>query len=143
MGPVGYLPGAPGTWGTLASIPLVYGIRMYVVQGWGIDERLVLAVLSLCAGWCISQALPLFSEDDPSEIVIDEFIGFAVTVYAMPFTWPVVGILFLLFRVYDIVKMFQVDAAQNIPGALGIVLDDVIAGIFANITFYIMLQLVS
>lgn len=141
LGPIGYLP-APGTCGTVASFPILYGIRTYIVQGWGIDERIVLALICLGAGWCISQALPLFSEEDPSEIVIDELAGFAVTLYMMPFAWPIVFVLFVLFRVYDILKMFHVDAAQQMPGALGVVIDDVIAGIFANITFQIMMQFI-
>ncbi len=142
LGPVGYVPAAPGTCGTIAAIPLVYALRIYGVQAWGIDERLILIGICIAAVWCINVALPQFYDGDPSEIVLDELVGFAVAMYTVPFTWPLIVLVTILFRVYDISKFLNINMAQQVPGALGVVLDDVLAGIFANITLYILLRLI-
>jgi len=136
LGPIGYLP-APGTCGTIAAIPLWYAVRHGLSF---VDERISLFALAAIAWWAIDTVLVDYTSHDPSELVIDEVIGFAVAMYMFPFDWRYVAVIFAIFRLFDIAKPFQIAQAEAIPGAFGIILDDVIAGIFTNIVMSIVVQ---
>ena len=146
LGPIGYVPEVPGTAGTIAAIPIVYALRTYITIGWGIDERFTLFAIAAATIWLIQKSIYAgiwFQGDDPSEIVIDEVVGLAVAMYRLSFgDWRIVALVFVLFRFYDIVKPLSIDHIQTMPGGWGIVLDDVVAGAFANVTLMIMLRLI-
>jgi len=130
LGPVGYLP-APGTCGTIASIPLVHGVRYVTGPAYEPLMLLVLGVFSLIATHIAASYFPY---QDPPEIVIDETIGYAVAIYHIPdnFRWTLF-IAFILFRVFDIGKLLYITYAERLPGAYGVVADDVVAGVYARI----------
>ena len=70
---------------------------------------------------------------DPGEVVSDEVAGFMVTLYLLPFSWPFLAGGFVLFRLLDILKPFPIRRLERLPGGAGVVLDDVAAGILANL----------
>jgi phosphatidylglycerophosphatase A len=124
----GLSPWAPGTFGTLIAIPIV----LFVMQ-FGLIAHLVFAVLASLFGIyvCGESARRLDVHDHPG-IVWDEIVGFALTMLTVPgnFYWTVAG--FTLFRVLDIWKPWPIrEADHSLRGGLGIMLDDILAGIFA------------
>ena len=134
LGPVGYIPWFPGTMGTICAIPLFMLMREYLISGHYVFEPLLIACFLLVAVWIINQALVLFHHrDDPSEIVLDEVVGFFVVMMREPLTLKTVIVAFLYFRFFDIVKPFGIHLLQNIPGGWGIVLDDVAAAYVAHV----------
>jgi phosphatidylglycerophosphatase A len=129
---VGKLPKMPGTWGSLAALPLI----------WFLHDKLALSMgIILCLfflSWIgIARYIREFPNNtDPQEIVVDEVIGQWIALLFAPQTlaWFIAG--FLLFRFFDIVKPFPVSWADDLKGSrcissLGIVLDDVFAGLMA------------
>lgn len=124
----GLSPRAPGTFGTLIAIPIV----LFVMQ-FGLIAHLVFAILASALGIyvCGESARRLDVHDHPG-IVWDEITGFALTMLTVPanFYWTVAG--FTLFRVLDIWKPWPIrEADHSLRGGLGIMLDDILAGIFA------------
>jgi phosphatidylglycerophosphatase A len=144
----GYLRPAPGTWGTLAGLIawlfLVGGLRSTT---WRLAPYLLYSAplaLSLLAVWAADLVVKETGQKDPSFIVADEWAGiwFALTpllftVTAQPQPWLLWGARlagpFLLFRLFDIWKPGLIDAAQDLPGGWGVVLDDVLAGLLAGL----------
>ena len=124
----GLAPKAPGTFGTLAAIPI------YLLASLG-DPAIYGVVLTatLIAGIFIcDKASEMLGVHDHAGIVWDEIAGFLVTMMAVPFSWPAVVIGFVLFRLFDIWKPWPIGAIdKHVKGGFGIMLDDVIAGIFA------------
>lgn len=133
LGPIGYLPFAPGTWGTLCAIFLLKWYRVGLMQLGVFTEALTTPLLVVLAYYIIKHALPACDplEDDPQEIVLDEVAGFFVAMFSLSFA-PIPLLLgFGFFRLFDIVKPFGIDALQTLPGALGILADDIAAGALA------------
>lgn len=128
---VGKFPKAPGTAGTLATIPLwiVMTYSLHVV--W----YMVIVFIILLAGIYICQMYENYSQNhDAKEIVIDEVVGFLITMTWLPLTWQSCVFGFVLFRILDITKpppIRQLD--QKVKGGVGVMIDDVAAGIVANI----------
>ncbi|HXW16395.1 MAG TPA: phosphatidylglycerophosphatase A [Terriglobia bacterium] len=133
-GGMGYFPIAPGTAGSLVGVTLVVGLgKLPLHQA---AEMAVLAVASLvlfAAGvWAAGEAEEFFGRTDPGPVVIDEVVGQMLTFLVMPhatWKWLVGG--FLLFRTFDILKPFPARQAERIPRGWGIMLDDVIAGVYS------------
>lgn len=124
----GLIPWAPGTWGTLVAIP----ITLFVMQ-FGFAVHLAFAIFAAIFGIyvCGESARRLDVHDHPG-IVWDEITGFAVTMLTVPaeLQWVLAG--FALFRLLDIWKPWPIrEADHSLSGGLGIMLDDVIAGVFA------------
>jgi len=139
LGPVGYLP-APGTWGTLCAVPVMYALHA------SLDSRLVdiFFVLSLLiAAYAIQHALPYFQEDDPCQIVIDEFVGFALLSCLLPLEPVLYVVGFFLFRFFDIVKPFGIKDVESYGGAWGILLDDLSAGAYAALCIWGIIYMLS
>jgi phosphatidylglycerophosphatase A len=129
----GLLPRAPGTAGTLAAVPIVMLIGYF-----GATVHALCALAFFCAGIyiCGYSARSLGVHDHPG-IVWDEITGFAITMLAVPLTWYWLLSGFALFRFFDIVKPWPIrEADHSLKGGLGIMLDDVIAGIFAGVILY-------
>jgi len=133
----GYSPVAPGTAGTLGAIPLLllYSLLTAVMYGAG------LGALALLACWVAGRAEEILGEKDSRPIVIDEVVGFLVTMAYVPITWVHVLMGFVLFRGFDIAKPFPIRMMErNISGGWGIVMDDVVAGIYAQATLRILVS---
>ena len=125
---VGYLPVAPGTLGSLAAIILYYFICKSAI----IMAAVILIVIIL--GFITAGRVEkIFREKDPGEIVIDEFAGMLISLYCLPPTTGYVVTGFLLFRFFDIVKPKPIHDLEKLKGSLGIMADDIIAGVYANI----------
>jgi len=129
----GLSPKAPGTVGTLVAVPLIMFIGSF---GWT-ALAIAAAVLSVSGIYiCGASARKLGVHDHPG-IVWDEFAGFAITMLGAPIAWPWLLVGFVLFRFFDIVKPWPIrEADHSLQGGLGIILDDVIAGIFAGAVLY-------
>ncbi|HWT10865.1 MAG TPA: phosphatidylglycerophosphatase A, partial [Roseomonas sp.] len=114
-----------GTWGSLAVLPAVL---------LGRDGALILAVLITALGWVAVRAvLADRPAEDPGWIVVDEAAGMLVAFAALPAGagWLGVGLAFLLFRLFDILKPWPVSWADGLHGATGVMLDDILAGAIA------------
>lgn len=126
----GYSPVMPGTVGTLWGMAAWYFASG--LSPWG--QAAVTGAVILVSIYVSEEAVRLLKKDDPSEVVIDEVAGLLVAALLIPFTPKTAIIVFILFRIFDIVKPYPVSAAdRSVKGGLGVVLDDVIAGIYANI----------
>lgn len=124
----GLSPKAPGTVGTLAALPLVYGFSL-LPPVWSL-----LLIVAICwLGVVVSQQVSRdIGVDDHGGIVIDEVAGFALAMWALPFTLSTVLFAFLLFRFFDIVKPGPVGwCDRQLTGGIGIMADDIVAGLLA------------
>ncbi|HBR56867.1 MAG TPA: phosphatidylglycerophosphatase A [Blastocatellia bacterium] len=149
---VGYLPIAPGTFGSIVGV-LIYLGTAFSVSGInaGLQPEiadselpmawihavilLVLLLFTLIGIWAASRSAELFGNSDPSEAVVDEVIGQLIVFLFIPFTfsWQLILAGFLLFRLFDIWKPYPIDSLQNLPSGIGICADDVLAGVYAGI----------
>jgi len=127
----GWLPGAPGTWGSLAALPFAWLILTYGGPG-----SLALAALALFGAgcWAADIAARETNTKDPRWIVIDEVVGQWLTLLAAPFTLVGFAASFVLFRLFDIWKPWPIGwADRRLEGGFGIMIDDVLAAIYAAI----------
>ncbi len=127
---IGTVPFAPGTLGTILGFPLCFFLSK-------LDLRIAVPCTILFvffAAWIAHEAEALSNKKDPGCIVIDEIAGITVTLLGLPFT-PVFAVAgFCLFRFLDILKPFPIRYLEKkISGGVGIVLDDVLAGILSNL----------
>ena len=138
---VGYLRPAPGTWGSLAALPMAW-----LIHAIGGPALLVVSIIVgfIKGVWATSKVTEGREDHDPSEVVIDEVIGQWIALLPVSFgawhtgsdilaLWPGWVVAFLAFRAFDIVKPGPVGWADRRNDAFGVMLDDVIAGIFAAI----------
>ncbi len=126
---IGRLPLAPGTWCSFIAFLMWYLIRSFNIEGvFILYASLVLFFIGVAVATIHSESL---GEDDPSEIVIDEWVGQWIALWLIPhsFVWGLVS--FLFFRVFDIFKPGPVQIMDDIKSGTGIMMDDVIAGILA------------
>jgi len=130
---IGFFPVMPGTLGSLAGVIIYY----FLWKG----HVLLYAFLLIVLGFFVSgPAERIFGKKDPQPIVIDEVAGMLVAFMLVPFSLKNAVILFILFRIFDIFKPYPIKRLEALPGAAGIMLDDIIAGIYANITFNIVFR---
>jgi len=133
---LGYMPFAPGTFGTLWGVLLFYLFRNL---SWITFSGLTLASI-LIAIAASSLAEGELKTHDSSHIVIDEVVGYLVTVLVLPFNAFNAIAAFVLFRFFDILKPFPIRwVDRQVGGGLGVVLDDVVAGLFANLVLRALL----
>lgn len=133
----GLSPVAPGTFGTLIAIPIFIGMSHLTLWLYGV----VTALLLLAGFWICGRSSMLLGVHDHSGIVWDEIVGFLITMFAAPLSWPWVVAGFVLFRLFDIFKPWPVGwADRRLKGGLGIMMDDVFAGIYALICMQIGLH---
>jgi phosphatidylglycerophosphatase A len=141
VGGVGLMRPAPGTWGSLVALPLAAGL--HILGGFPLLVVATVGVFAL-GWWATAEATRGMADHDPSEIVIDEVVGMWITLLPVSMgawnnsvdvlaLWPgwVVG--FIAFRAFDITKPSLVGWADRMSTPLGVMLDDVIAGLFAAV----------
>ena len=125
---LGFIKFMPGTFGSLISLPIGY-IILKLFGFW--IFILIITLLLAISYYAITEYLIAKKSKDPKEIIIDEFIGQFIALIFIPDT--ILGLLasFLLFRFFDITKLYPVNKAEKIPGAIGVLADDVVAGLMA------------
>ena len=137
---VGYLKPAPGTWGSAAALPVGY-----LLHGLGGFPALAAATAAafLLGTWATLKMTAGAEDKDPSEIVIDEVVGMWIALWPLStglwlggadpwvFPWPGWVAAFVFFRIFDVWKPGPVGWADRQPGSMGVMLDDVIAGLMA------------
>lgn len=131
----GLLPIAPGTWGTLAAIPLYLLIQNLSL----VDYSIILIIASLLGIWWCDITERALGIHDYSGIVWDEICGYGVTMLAAPHQWYWIIVGFLLFRLFDIWKPWPISwFNDNVPGGLGVMVDDLVAGVVAWVVLQIL-----
>tara|TARA_R110002124_G_scaffold260389_1_gene426373 strand:+ start:883 stop:1377 length:495 start_codon:yes stop_codon:yes gene_type:complete len=143
---VGYIRPAPGTWGSLVALP--WGWLLHVLGGFPL--LLIGVIAAFFKGWWATSKMIEGQENhDPSEIVIDELVGQWIAILPLSYAawtmqlnilvmWPGWIAAFALFRLFDISKPWLVGWADRRGDALGVMLDDVIAGIFAAVCVVVL-----
>ena len=147
---VGYIPGAPATYGSLIAVgvyvlaanvfsSLRYGAQLSSPESLVATAHAIILIIflvfSLLGIWAASRSVELLGDADPSEAVVDEVIGQLIVFLFIPFTtsWLLIGAGFLLFRIFDIWKPYPIDYLQGLPGGIGVCADDILAGVYAGV----------
>jgi len=142
VGGVGYAPIASGTVGSLVALPLLPPLAVLRGRAPIAYVALVLAIVGV-AIWAADLAEDALGAKDHSYIVIDEVAGLVVAGIMIPGTWLAAVVAFVLFRVFDVVKPFparQID--EGVEGGLGVVGDDLVAGLYAGLVTCLLLAIV-
>ena len=133
---VGYIPFAPGTCGTFAGMLFIWLLRPPLE--W---QAVILAVVCIIGVITSGIAEKSFGEKDSRHIVIDEFAGYLCSIIFLPLTPIIMLAAFVLFRFFDIIKPPPICLLEKIDGGLGIMLDDIAAGIIANVILQVFVVL--
>ena len=147
---VGYIPGAPGTYGSLIAVGIYFGAaNIFASVRYGAEltspEHLVaavhavilLALLVFCllGIWAAGRSVELLGNTDAPQAVVDEVIGQLLVFLFVPFTTSLllIAAAFLLFRFFDIWKPYPIDYLQTLPAGIGVCADDILAGVYAGV----------
>ena len=126
---LGLIPVAQGSFGALAGIPLAIGLaRLAPLAG-----AYLLFFFILLAIWAAGKSARALGTGDPAEVVIDETAGQLLTLFLLPATGFNLCLGFILFRLFDILKPYPIRRLEKIGGGSGIVLDDLLAGVYGNV----------
>jgi phosphatidylglycerophosphatase A len=137
---LGFSPWAPGTVGTLAGLPVFFLLADLTPAAYLLFWSLLLI---LACGVCHRAGLILGIADD-GRIVIDELVGYLVTVAFLPFSWTAALLGFIFFRLFDIAKVFPASwLDRRMKNGIGVVLDDVVAGLYGAVALRICLALLG
>ena len=122
---LGKLPFVPGSWGSLGALllwfllPVTFSVHLSVI--------IILFVLGVYSSSRMAKCL---DDDDPSEVVIDEVVGMGISLFMLPHSFGLYLLAFILFRIFDIFKPSFIYQIQDLSGGWGIMVDDVLAGLF-------------
>jgi len=136
----GLAPRAPGTFGTLAAVPIYW-----FIADWSLLEYSALILVTAVLGiWICGAASRQLNVHDHPGIVWDEFVGYWITMWAVPVDWVWILAGFVVFRVFDIAKPWPINVLdKKVAGGFGIMIDDILAGVMACITLHIALALIG
>jgi phosphatidylglycerophosphatase A len=136
---IGNISFAPGTFGSVLGLPLCFFLSKIKFS---ITVSLI-TILILCAIWIANEAEKILKTQDPGCIVIDEIAGIILTLFGLPFNMASVTVGFLIFRLLDIWKPYPIRFLENkFSGGIGIVLDDVAAGILSNLILRVFIKII-
>ena len=138
VGYCGYFPFAPGTVGSAA------GLLFYVLVWWTgspIVEVVMIAGLFVAGVWAGTTAERYFGGVDPGPIVMDEVVGMLITLAFIPVGWSGALVGFVLFRIFDVIKPFPAGRLEALHGGLGVMADDAMAAVYANLSLRLVLWL--
>ncbi len=134
----GYFPVAPGTAGSLVAMG-IYIIEYYLFGKASWIANLAVVLVMIYPSIKISgEGERFFGKKDPQEVVLDEMLGYWIAVLFYPFNWKIAVTAFFVFRFFDIIKPFPVNRIQKMQGGMGIVMDDIIAGVYANLVMLVL-----
>jgi len=135
FGYVGYFPVAPGTVGSLAGL-VVFALLRWLHAPAAADAALIL-LLFVGGVWSGTHAERYFGTTDPGPGVIDEVVGMLITLFLLPVTWAVVIAGFFIFRILDVIKPYPARRFESFHGGLGMMADDVMSAIYANLLLWL------
>ena len=143
----GYLPIAQGTWGSFAAVGIFFILALFFANHilW---ITAILIILSAAIGIALGKwAINFFKSNDPKPFVLDEAAGMWISLIALPFNststlFLITAVQFILFRIFDIIKPPPVRQSEKLPAGWGIVTDDLMAGIYANITGQLIFRII-
>src|SRR5436190_12510078 len=149
---VGLLPLAPGTWGSAVGVGIYLMIRLLVLEKGHFPflavELTTIVVITLAGIWAASQTERLSGRKDPGKVVVDEVAGQLIAMLPITFvtawSWQTMVIVsFILFRFFDIVKPYPARRLEGLHGGLGIMCDDLIAGLYAGLLLLVAALVVT
>lgn len=138
VGYCGYFPIAPGTAGSAA------GLVVYLLVWWTRSPLLeagLIAATFAAGTWAATRAERFFGGIDPGPVVIDEVLGMLITLAFIPVGWSAALAGFFIFRVFDVIKPFPADRLEKFHGGFGIMADDAMAGVYANLVLRLLMWL--
>jgi phosphatidylglycerophosphatase A len=138
VGYCGYFPIAPGTVGSAAGLVVYAFVRW---AGLPVVEAGAIVVLFAAGVWAGTTAERYFGGIDPGPIVIDEVVGMLITLAFIPVGWSAAATGFVLFRIFDVVKPYPAGRFERMHGGLGVMADDAMAAIYANVCLRLMMWL--
>jgi phosphatidylglycerophosphatase A len=133
---VGYIPVAPGTFGSLAGL-----VVWAALPSSALAQFAFILVLFVVGSWSGGVAERHFGRTDPGQVVIDEVMGMLVTLFLNPVGWRGAAVAFLLFRAADVVKPYPANRLERLPGGIGVMADDGMAAVYANLVLRLALQI--
>lgn len=134
----GYFPIAPGTVGSAA------GLIVYLAVWWShstIVEVGLIAITFAVGTWAATHAERYFGGIDPGPVVIDEVLGMLITLAFIPVGWSAALAGFFLFRIFDVIKPYPANRLEHFHGGFGIMADDAMAGVYANLALRLVMFL--
>ena len=138
-GYLGYVPIAPGTFGSAAGLAVFYAVRS---SGSTVVELATIVGLFAIGVWSATAAERHFGGIDPGPVVLDEVVGMLITLALIPVSVMGAIVGFLVFRVLDIVKPWPAAAFERLPGGVGVMADDGMAAIYGNLVMHGLVRLV-
>jgi phosphatidylglycerophosphatase A len=139
-GGAGYAPIASGTVGSFVALPLVPWVARLRDGSWPLGLLVATAIAAL-AIWSAGRAEIVFGGKDHSRIVIDEVAGMTTAALFVPATWLAAGLVFVIFRVFDVLKPYPADVIDRRGrGGFGVVGDDLVAGVYAGLVTRLILE---
>jgi len=135
---VGYLPLIPGTFGSIAGVFLFYCVKDNSFM------QILLTLTLIILGFLVSgRAEKIFNKKDARCIVIDEVSGMLLALIFIPYDIKLLILAFILFRILDTLKPYPAGRLENLPASIGIMGDDIVAGLYANVILQVVLRLIS
>ncbi len=154
---VGFIPLAPGTWGSIVGV-LIYlffaqievnssdffslkDLKDAQVTAWiHVINLILFLIFCILSVWASGRATQIFQNKDPQKVVVDEVIGQLIVFLFVPFniSWKLILAGFILFRLFDIWKPYPIDSLQNLPAGIGVCADDILAGVYAGTVLSIL-----
>ena len=125
---VGYAPFAPGTCGSLVGL-----VVWLLLPGSALAQGVAIIALFVVGSWSGTVAERHFRRTDPGQVVIDEVMGMVMTLFLNPVGWRGALAGFLLFRIADVVKPYPARRLERLPGGIGVMADDAMAAVYANL----------
>lgn len=139
---LGFAPFAPGTFGALGAILFYYVLMFLGIELTTIPLGIMILAITLIGVWSTAKVTPIWG-DDPSKVVVDEFVGILVTMLFIPVTHLNLWLAFGLFRFFDILKPLGIRTLDTkLKNAWGVMLDDVLAGVYACISLHLILHFI-
>jgi phosphatidylglycerophosphatase A len=135
---LGYVPPMPGTLGSACAVAALWwihaGLGWTSLPEWTRWYWFGIVAVSALSVLLSNRAVELFGREDPPQVIIDEVAGQLVTFIMIPLSWRTLVLGFVLFRFFDIIKPYPVYKMEDLDDGVGVTLDDIAAGVWANVT---------
>ncbi len=135
----GKSPFAPGTAGTIVGVLLYWGLKNVSPYHY----IALTCLLCIVGTWAAGRAEVLLAKRDSPSIVIDEIAGYLISMFMVPGGWRYIIAGFFLFRMFDVLKPWPLYDLQNVHGGIGVMLDDIGAGVYTNILLQIVIYFIN